>query len=175
MPAGVNNVLRKFVLFVDGTDYRGDCESFKLPEMKMKLEPYRGGGMDMPVEVDLGIEDPVTWEFTLTSISEQVLEKWALAPNQYKSFTLRGSLIGHDGTRGRIKAQFSGIIKEVAMEEIKAGGKGKCKFTGTGDYFRLEKNGKVVWELDAINMKRIIGGVDQLLQDRVALGITTTG
>lgn len=175
MPAGIHNVVRKFVLFIDGTDYRGDCDRFKMPDLNLQMEAYRGGGMDMPVEVDLGMEDPISWEFDLTSIDENAMEQFGLNPGQEKSFTLRGSMIGQDGTRGRIKIQLSGIIKSVSFEDFEPGGKNKATFIGTGDYFRFEKNGRVIYELDALNSKRIIGGVDQLAQDRVALGIVTNG
>jgi len=39
------------------------------------------------------------------------------------------------------------------------------------DYYRLEKDGEELWEIDIENGVRVIGGVDQLAELRRAMGI----
>lgn len=178
MAAGIHNVLRKFVLFIDGTDFRGDCDSFKLPTLSLQTEMYRGGGMDIPVEIDLGMSDALTFEVRLTSITAEALRHWGIV-NRQRSFTLRGSLVtrkGNDNEQAisRLKAQFRAKFKEADIDAFEPGGKTSVNLTGTGDYYRLEIDGKIVHEIDAINCIRKINGVDELANERSILGITVT-
>lgn len=38
-------------------------------------------------------------------------------------------------------------------------------------YYKLEIDGRVIYEIDALGMKRVINGVDQLAAQRTALGL----
>lgn len=38
-------------------------------------------------------------------------------------------------------------------------------------YYKLEVDGRLVYEIDALGMKRVIDGVDQLASQRAALGL----
>lgn len=167
----VNSVLRKFVVFVDGFGKLGDCEAATLPTLTLRTEEFRGGGMDTPIEVDLGTER-LEFSFTMTSIDEQVIEQWGLFPGQQKAFTLRGSLVNHiNGESSRVVANMRGIIKEIDFGEFSAGDKATVDFTVMLDYYKLTKGERVMIELDVENVRRIVGGIDQLQDDRIALGL----
>ena len=47
-------VLRGFDVFVDGRGYAGKVEELELPKLSIKTEEFRAGGMDVPVELDMG-------------------------------------------------------------------------------------------------------------------------
>ena len=166
----VANYLRKFVVFVDGFGKLGDCESAKLPELTLKMEEFRGGGMDTPVEVDLGTEK-LEFTFTMTALDDQVIDKWGLFPGQQKAFTLRGSLASHNGDTTNIICKMRGTLKQVTVNEMQAGNKLTVEFMVAVDYYKLSKGDRILIELDLENMKRIVGGVDQLENDRVNLGL----
>jgi P2 family phage contractile tail tube protein len=166
----VNNILRKFVCFVDGFGKLGDCEAATLPVLTVKTEEYRGGGMDTPVEVDLGTEK-LEFKFTMTSVDDQVIEKWGLAPGQQKQFTLRGSLASSAGEVANVVANMRGIIKNIDFQEFKPGDKMSVEFQVALDYYKLSKGDRVMIEIDIENVKRIVGGVDQLNNDRINLGL----
>ncbi|WP_033730345.1 phage major tail tube protein, partial [Pseudomonas putida] len=38
-------------------------------------------------------------------------------------------------------------------------------------YYKLEVDGRTVYEIDALGMRRVIDGVDQLAEQRAALGL----
>jgi len=38
-------------------------------------------------------------------------------------------------------------------------------------YYKLEIDGRVMYEIDVVNMVQVINGVDQLAGDRAALGL----
>ncbi len=168
--ATVNSYLRKFVLYVDGYGKLGDCQAVTLPKLTIKTEEFRGGGMDTPVEVDLGTEK-IEMKFTMTSVDEQVIVKWGLSPGQQKAFTLRGSLSSDSGDVSNVVCQVRGTIKDMDIKEFAAGKKAELDFTVMADYYKLSKGPLVLIELDIANVKRVINGQDQLTNDRQALGL----
>jgi P2 family phage contractile tail tube protein len=166
----VSSYLRKFVVYVDGFGKAGDCDGATLPKLTLKMDEYRGGGMDVPVEVDLGMEK-LEFEFTMTSLDDQVIDKFGLYPGNQKSFTLRGSLSSHDGTSMAVVANMRGTLKSVDMGQFQAGEKMSVTFMVTLDYYKLIRGDRTLVEIDIENCRRIIGGIDQLEADRVNLGL----
>lgn len=166
----VSNYLRKFVVFVDGFGKLGDCEAATLPTLTLKTEEFRGGGMDTPVEVDLGTER-LEFSFTMTGVDEQVIEQWGLYPGNSKAFTLRGSLTSHNGQSSHVICNMRGIIKEIEFQEFTAGEKATVSFSVALDYYKISKGDRVMVEIDIENVRRVVGGVDQLENDRIALGL----
>ena len=49
-------ILKNFNLFVDGRGYAGKAEEVTPPKLTIKTEEFRGGGMDVPAAVDMGME-----------------------------------------------------------------------------------------------------------------------
>ncbi len=166
----VNNFLRKFVVYVDGFGKVGDCDGATLPKLNLKMDEYRGGGMDVPVEVDLGMEK-LEFQFTRTAIDDQVIDKFGLYPGQNKAFTLRGSLASQDGTSAAVIGHMRGTLKSVDMGDFRAGEKMQVTFMVTLDYYKLIKGDRTLIEIDIENCRRVVGGVDQLEKDRIALGL----
>ena len=58
-------------MFVDGQSLQGDVPSLSLPKVTVKTEEYRGGGMDAPVGMDMGLEK-LEASFTTNSTSVKV-------------------------------------------------------------------------------------------------------
>jgi hypothetical protein len=166
----VSSYLRKFVVYVDGYGKIGDCDGATLPKLTLKMDEFRGGGMDIPVEVDLGMER-LEFQFTMTSIDDQVIDKFGLFPGQQKAFTVRGSLASHDGTSMAVVGQMRGTLKSVDMGDFRAGEKVSVTFMVALDYYKLTRGDRVLIEIDIENVRRIVGGVDQLEKDRIALGL----
>jgi P2 family phage contractile tail tube protein len=54
------------------------------------------------------------------------------------------------------------------MGNWEAGKKNETKYTLTPDYYKLEVDGAVVYELDPVNCIRIINGRDELAAERDA-------
>jgi P2 family phage contractile tail tube protein len=64
-----------------------------------------------------------------------------------------------------------GALKEVDMGDWKSGDKAEIKHSVAVTYYKLEVDGRLVYEIDALGMKRVINGVDQLTAQRIALGL----
>ena len=52
----LNDILKNMSLFVDGRGYAGNVDELNLPKLALKTEEFRGGGMDAPIEIDMGME-----------------------------------------------------------------------------------------------------------------------
>jgi P2 family phage contractile tail tube protein len=64
-----------------------------------------------------------------------------------------------------------GVLKQVMINEMQAGNKLTVEFMVAVDYYKLSKGDRTLVELDIENMKRLVGGVDQLENDRINLGL----
>ncbi|WP_183142474.1 phage major tail tube protein, partial [Pseudomonas coronafaciens] len=51
----IPETLSNLNLFVDGVSFQGDVPSLTLPKLTIKTEEHRAGGMDAPVELDMGM------------------------------------------------------------------------------------------------------------------------
>ena len=160
--------IRNFNAFVDGVSYFGTVQEGKLPELKLATEGYRGAGMDGPVAIDMGQE---------AMQSELTFAEWhpALVKNfgRRERFVLRPAAMGEaDFEADTFIATLGGRITVNDIgNSLKPGEDAPMKLTMEVDYYRLEKDGEVLLEIDIEKGKRVVGGVDQLGQLRAAMGV----
>lgn len=162
--------LRAMNLFVDGKGYAGQVENVEPPKLTLKTEDYRGGAMDAPVEIDLGMEK-LSCSFTINKYDPVLFALWGLAPGNMVNITLRGAM---DDGSGKIKAvliNLTGSWKELDMGSWKAGDKSGLKIQVALKYYALAIDGKPVVLIDIPNMKRVVGGKDMLADVRKAIGL----
>lgn len=166
----LNDILKNLNLFVDGRGYAGNVEELSPPKLTMKTEEFRNGGMDAPVEVEMGMEK-LEASFSLTKYDADVLKLFGLAPGNIKPLTFRGSVSSEDGTEKPVIIQLQGMLKEVDQGSWKPGDKVTLKASVAVRYYKHTINGEVVHEIDVPNMIRIVNGVDQLAVTRKNLGM----
>jgi len=166
----LDDILKNTALFVDGRGFAGNVEELTLPKLTLKTEEFRNGGMDAPIEVEMGMKK-LESEFTLTRFDKNVLKLFGLAPGQLTPLTIRGAVISDDGTQTAVVVNLQGIVREMDPGNWKPGEKATLKIMLALRYYRLTNGGDVVHEIDVPNMVRTIGGVDQLSAVRSALGI----
>ena len=164
------DILRNVNLFVDGKGYAGQVMEVNLPKLTVKTEEHRDGGMDAPVEIDMGLEK-LECDFSTSSIDLGLLRVWGLAPGNLVPVTFRGALESEDGTVVPAVATVRGTVKEVDWGTWKSGEKSPLKCAMAVRYYKFELNAELVHEIDVDNMIRTVNGVDRLEQQRVALGI----
>ena len=166
----LDDILKNMALFVDGRGYAGNVEELTLPKLTLKTEEFRNGGMDAPIEVEMGMEK-LESEFTLTRFDKNVLKLFGLAPGQLTPLTIRGAVISDDGTQTAVVVNLQGLVREMDPGNWKPGEKATLKIMLALRYYKLTHGGDIVHEIDIPNMVRTIGGVDQLSAVRSALGI----
>ena len=169
----VNDFLRRLVALgaiLSGRGYAGKVAEFTLPKLTVKTEEYRAGGMDAPVELDMGMEK-LECDFSLDSVDRGALRLWGLAEGSKPPLTFRGAVQDKDGTVRAVIVRTRGQIKEVDWGSWKPGEKATLKFMAAVDYYRLEIDGETIHEIDIENMVRTVNGTDQVAARRAALGL----
>lgn len=166
----IPRVLKNFNLFVDGRGYAGLVSELELPELSIQEEEYRGGGMDVPVKLDMG-QEAMEATFKLADPDENALRLWGLADGGAVQFTARGALQRDGEAVVPIVVNLRGSIPKLAMGSWKAGDPSETDFTMSVRYYRYNQGGEDLIEIDAINMIRKVGGVDQLQGIRQAIGV----
>lgn len=165
----IPKILKNFNAFVDGRGYAGRVDEITLPKLTIKTEEHRAGGMDVPVEIDMGMEK-LEAELTFAEYDVELFRLFGLIDGNAVSLTLRGA-IQADGEAEPIIVNLRGSFREVDAGTWKAGDKATLKCMIAVRYYRLTINGDSVIEIDAENMIRIIGGEDQMATIRQAIGI----
>ncbi|MGC5702337.1 phage major tail tube protein [Pseudomonas sp. NFXW11] len=168
--AMIPETLANMNLFVDGISFQGDVPSLTLPKLTLKTEEHRVGGMDLPVELDMGMEKQEAG-FTTTGVRRESLKMFGLADGSGFSGVFRGAFKGLKGKVTPVIVTLRGLLKEVDMGDWKAGDKAEIKHNVSLTYYKLEVEGRLIYEIDALGMKRVINGVDQLAAQRSALGL----
>lgn len=168
--AVIPETLANLNLFVDGVSFQGDVPSLTLPKLTLKMEEHRAGGMDAPIELDMGMEKQEA-NFTTTGVRRESLQFFGLADGNAFNGTFRGAFKGQRGAIKAVVVTLRGSLKEVDMGDWKAGDKAEIKHAVAVTYYKLEIDGRLIYEIDPLGMVRVINGVDQLAAQRTALGL----
>ena len=166
----LDDILKNMALFVDGRGFAGNVESLSLPKLSLKTESFRNGGMDAPMDIEMGMEK-LDAEFVLTRFDKKVLALFGLAPGLPTPFTVRAAMVSDDGTQVPVVVNLQGMVREMDYGSWKPGDKATLKIAVSLRYYKLSHDGEVIHEIDIPNMVRIIDGVDQLAAMRRALGL----
>lgn len=161
--------LKNYTCYVDGIGYAGRVAELEPPKLTLKTEEFRGGGMDFPVDMDMGMEK---LEATLT-FAEYLADLFAqlgLVNGQLTAVTLRGA-IQEKGDAEEVIISLRGMFKEMDPGSWKAGDDSTLKAVINAHYYKLTIGGKEIVEIDSESMVRIINGTDQLASHRKALGL----
>lgn len=168
--AQIPRVLKNFSLFVDGRGLAGTVSTLTLPTLTTKMEEFRGGGMDAPVEIDMGMEILET-SFELFDYEENVLSLYGLANGAATQVTARGALRRDGDAAVPMVVNMTGVIKEMDPGDWQAGEQTSMTCSMALRYLKITIGGREVVEVDKVNMVRRINGVDQLESIRAAIGV----
>lgn len=164
------DVRKNFNLFVDGRGYAGQVDEFNAPELTLQTEEYRAGGMDLPIDVTMGMEKLVC-DFSLKAFDKNVLALFGVAQGASVPLTVREALESFDGTVTPVVHTMRGKLVKIAPGTSKSGELPVLKIDMSLTYYKMQHGDTVVHEIDAENMVRIINGTDALAAIRNALGI----
>ncbi|GHT94618.1 phage major tail tube protein [Alphaproteobacteria bacterium] len=162
-------ILKNFNVFVDGRGYAGKVEEVSLPKLSLKTDEFRAGGMDAPVEIDLGMEK-LEADLTFAEYDSELIKLFGLTEGNEVALTLRG-VIQSTGNADSVIINLRGIIKEMDFGSWKPADKATLKCSISCAYYKLSIADNNLVEIDAVNMIRKINGVDQLSSHRTILGI----
>ena len=163
--------LKNFNVFNDGNNYLGLVAEITPPKLARKMEEWRGGGMDGPVEYDHGSEQ-IMLEWTAGGLLKNALAQYGAT--SATAFGLRFAGAYQSDATGNVDAVeivVRGRHKEIDFGSAKPGDDTQHKYTTTCAYYRLSINGSTVIEIDQINQVFNVDGKDILAEQRRALGV----
>lgn len=163
--------LFNFTVFYDGSPMAGIVEEITLPKLERTTEDYRGGGMLGPVKLDLGMET-LTLDFTMAEHNGDVLKTWGIVNASGTNLRFLGSAFADDSSASdAIEVSVRGRLTSFEPGNAKAGEMHKPKAEMGLTYFAYSVNGEKKIEIDLINGKEIVNGVDRSADVLQALGM----
>lgn len=163
--------LKAFAAFVDGTNYMGEVPEVTLPKLTRKMDEYRGGGMNGPIDLDYG-QDKMEVEIKAAGWVAGLSTKWGAAAHDAVLIRFAGAVQADDSEAViPVEVVMRGRIQERDPGNEKAGEATERTYKFTLSYYKEVVDGQVDIEIDLVNMIENVGGVDNLAGTRAALGI----
>lgn len=161
--------LRNFNVMIDGFGFAGRADEVTLPTLEITTETHRAGGMDAPVDVDMGME-LMELSVVLSDYDESVISGFGLL-GAGVPITLRGAIQRQGEQAQPVVIKMLGGLKARAPGTWSVGGKQTTTLTYSLRKYSEAINGVEYVNIDVENMVRVINGVDQLASQRAAIGI----
>lgn len=181
-------VLKNFNLFIDGKGYAGRVKEVSLPKLTLRTEEFKLGGLDTPVQVDMGL-DKLESDITLSEYDVDVIKLFGMEDTSLIPIAMRGS--GLDGAvnaltdalglsssgdvsctlRGGLNDEYQvipvvvhlrGAIIELDFGQWQPGESAPLKMRLALRYYRLKINDDNLVEIDVDNFIREINGSNQV-------------
>ena len=164
-------VLKAFAAFVDGTNYMGEVPELTLPTLSRKMEEYRAGGMQGPVDLDFG-QEKMEAELKGAGWLKDIAKKWGSHRHDAVMIRFAGAL-NDDESEGwtPVEVVMRGRLSEIDPGSSKAGDTTERTYKYVLTYYKEVVDGQVELEIDLVNLVENVGGVDNLAGMRAALGI----
>lgn len=167
---GLPAKLKNFATFINGENYMGVVPEVTLPTLTRKTDEYRGGGMNMSVDLDFGMEK-MEAEIKAAGWFGDLLRTWGTPTHDGVMLRFAGAIQADDtGAIQACEAVIRGRFTEFDPGSAKAGDATEHTYKMAASYYKLTIAGAVVFEIDAVNMIELVDGVDRMDQVRAALG-----
>ena len=166
----IPKILKNFGMFITDPSnneqfYAGRVEEVSLPKLSIKTQELETGGMDIPVELDMGMQK-LDATLTLCEYDSAVIKQFGLTQfdptSPISKVKLLGAVDDETGTLQQVKIVLEGLYTEVDMGSWKANEKQTLTVNMNVRRYELAIDGEQLVFIDTINMIRSIGGVDQL-------------
>ena len=168
---GLPRKLKNFATFVDGVNYQGEMPEVTLPTLTRKMEEYRSGGMNGPIDLDMGMEK-MEAELKGAGWIKGLMAKWGAGTHDALMLRFAGAIQSDDTDAVQaVEVVMRGRLAEVDPGSAKAGEMTEQTYKYTLSYYKLTMDGEVVLEIDLVNMVEIVHGEDRLSGVRAALGV----
>lgn len=163
--------LKNFNLFGNGDNWQGQIASLSLPELARNMEEYRGGGMNAPVDLDMGMQK-LEFQWTPAGLIPGLFDNFGTSQIDGDMLRFAGSYQRDDtGETMPVEIVVRGRHSTIGMGDAEAGGNNTGTVTTTLSYYKLTIAGEEVIEIDVPNMVEKVRGVDRLEEHRRNIGL----
>ncbi|MEY2883394.1 MAG: Major tail tube protein, partial [Pseudomonadota bacterium] len=134
--------LKNLNIFENGLSFIGMATSVTPPKLTRKMEDYRGGGMNAPIKVDMGMEGLVL-EFSCGGLMPDIFTSFGAPWHDATQLRFAGAYQRDDtGDVDAVEIIVSGRYSEIDMGDAKAGDDTEHKFKCELSYYELIINGR---------------------------------
>lgn len=168
---GMPKKLFLFDLYINGQSYAGQVEELTPPKLSLKTEDYQGAGMVGSVAVLMGLDSgALDMDITVGGLVEGVIKSYGKGIDETQ-LRYAGSYYD-DQTRQSVacEIQTRGRITEMDWGSSKQGDNTQHKYPVKNTYYKLTINNETLVEIDLLNLKWIVDGVDILEKHRENIG-----
>ena len=163
--------------YPEPVNYAGQVDEFHPPQLEIMTEPYKAGGMDVPVLLDMGMM-PLEGRLIINGYEQSAFGGFGLADAKAATITVKGGLEDYDGTTGVMQWIMTGNITSLGMGRIRGRGETPRTMLSIACVEYQIKQGPTggpgdpdLINIDVLNFTRFINGVDRLAALRAAIGL----
>lgn len=160
-------VLRGFNVYLDGENFIARVTECTLPTLNLQVAEFRAGGLDAPVDLDMGMEK-LDVQFTIAEYTPSIIRQFGLLTAD-RQLVVRGALQRQGEAAVKFAVRLQGGIKTLERPALSQGEPGSLQVTINCNSYIEEQDGQEDVNIDILNFRRVIGGVDQLETIRAAL------
>jgi len=163
--------LKHFNLFGNGNNWQGQVGSLTIPELARQMEEFRGGGMNAPVDIDMGMQK-LEFQWTPAGLIPEVFDNFGTSQADAELLRFAGSY-QRDDTAETVPVEIvvRGRHSTIGMGDAESGGNNTGSVTTTLSYYKLTIAGEDVVEIDVPGMIEKVRGVDRLEEHRQNIGL----
>lgn len=164
--------LKAMNLYGNGDNWQGQVETVTPPKLQRNMNEWRGGGMDGPVDIDMGMQK-LEMTVVMGGLVPEVFNNWGTPLAEVDTLRYVGSYEDDDtGNIHAVEITARGRYSNIDMGDAKTGEDTEHTYTASLNYYRLVIDGKTIIEIDVIHHICTVNGTDRLAQRRKALGLS---
>lgn len=167
----MRDILKFMNSFVDGYGYAGLASTVLVPKIEVATRDFMAAGMAGPIEVRMArLANALTSTLTFEGFDPHLYETLDITEGSLIPFTCKGSTEDSDGTTHAHNVAMRGFPKVLDEGEWKDGESVPLKLDMSLRYYRRERDGVELFEIDQENMIFRVKGKDLLAEHRANIG-----
>lgn len=167
----MRDLLKFMNAFVDGYGFAGVASAVEVPKIEVATRDFTAAGMAGPIEVRMArLANALTAKLTFEGFDPHLYETLDITEGSLIPFTCKGSTEDGDGATHAHNVAMRGFTKVLDEGEWKDGESVPLKLDMSLRYYRRERDGVELFEIDQENMIFRVKGKDLLAEHRANIG-----
>lgn len=167
------NIFTNANVYVAGVGRVGQCEEFKAPTIKNKMQDVKGLGLAADMKVPVSLE-PMDASLKFAGMYGDTL-KLVADPSKMEDYMIKGNIDSHDASGLVSSKPYVALLKAACMElntgAMKMGENPGIEAKLNVSYYKLTIAGEDIVEVDLPNAVYLVAGKDKLAAFKGNLGI----
>ncbi|WP_224825760.1 phage major tail tube protein [Cognatishimia sp. MH4019] len=167
----MRDILKFMNTFVDGYGFAGVASAVEVPKIEVATRDFTAAGMSGPIEVRMArLANALTAKLTFEGFDPHLYETLDITEGSLIPFTCKGSTEDGDGTTHAHNVAMRGFLKVLDEGEWKDGESVPLKIDMSLRYYRRERDGVELFEIEPARMLFRVKGKDLLAEHRANVG-----